>query len=67
MYISISSLQSDGTVPPPSMIVVPLALYSSTKQVFETPEIVLVDKLLPRGYQYLHCEEIHLGKCAYIK
>ena len=54
--------QSDGTVPPPHLMVVPLARYNSTEQKFETPQAISKDKLLPKGHQYCRCDEFHLGK-----
>ena len=56
----------DGNVPPPHLMVVPLARYNSKEQKFATPQIVSKDKLLPKGYQYCRCEEFHLGKCMYV-
>lgn len=54
--------QEDGTVPPPHMIVVPLASYDKTEKRFEIPGTCSKDKLLPRGHQYCRAEEYHLGE-----
>ena len=61
------NIQANGTVPPPHMIVVPLAQYDQEENKFETPRTCSKDKLLPKGHQYCRPEEYHLGKiCMYI-
>ena len=66
LYCSPSTLfwdtQADGTVPPPHMIVVPLAQYDQSENKFETPQTCSKDKLLPKGHQYCRAEEYHLGE-----
>ena len=58
--------QANGTVPPPHMIVVPLAQYDEEGKKFKTPQTCSKDNLLPKGHQYCRAEEYHLGKiCRY--
>ena len=54
-------LQANGTVPPPHMIVVPLARYDQSLKRFENPATRSKDKLLPKGHQFCRAEEYHLG------
>ena len=54
-------VQADGTVPPPHMIVVPLARYDQAQKKFENPGTCSKDKLLPKGHQFCRAEEYHLG------
>lgn len=61
-----SFMQSNGTAPPPHMIVVPLAQYDQSIKKFKTPKTCSKDNLLPKGHQYCRAEEYHLGKYVYM-
>ena len=53
-------------MPPPHMIVVPVARYNQSENKFETPGTCSKDKLLPKGHQYCRAEEYHLGNNTYV-
>ncbi|XP_064401865.1 vacuolar protein sorting-associated protein 41 homolog [Halichondria panicea] len=52
-------------VPPPHLVVVSPGYYNPVDKEFEHPEHITKDKLLPKGYQYCHCEEYHLESVVY--
>ena len=54
--------QTEGTVPPPHLIVVSPGEYILESSEFDNPEPDAKDKLLPRGHNLCKCEEYNLGE-----